>query len=109
MLLEIGDSVIAHRRRYSVSAGTQSAIDLLILDPLNPRSVLFQVAELRHQLESLPGGIEEGQLSPAARAALKVHTGLVVAEPEEMTPERLAALSRAIGELAGVVAAEYFV
>ena len=66
MLLEIGDSVIAHRRRYSVSAGVQSAVDLLVLDALNPRSVLFQVAALREQLEALPGGIEEGQFSPAA-------------------------------------------
>ena len=38
MLLEIGDSVMSHRRRYSVSAGTQSAVDLLALDPLNPRT-----------------------------------------------------------------------
>ncbi len=46
MLLEIGDSVMSHRRRYSVTAGTQSAIDLLVPDPLNPRSVLFQLTEL---------------------------------------------------------------
>ena len=76
MLLEIGDSVMTHRRRYAVSAGPQSAIDLLVLDPLNPRSVLFQVAELREQIEKLPGGIDDGQLSPAAKAALELQTEL---------------------------------
>ena len=109
MLLEIGDSVIAHRRRYSVSAGSQSAIDLLVLDPLNPRSVLFQVAELKKQLEELPGGVDEGQLSPAVRAALRIQTDLQIAEPEEMTQERLDELGLAIGDLASLIATEYFV
>ena len=109
MLLEIGDSVIAHRRRYSVSAGPQSAIDLLVLDALNPRSVLFQVAELRRQLEELPGGIDEGQLSQAVKATLQIHTNLQLADADAMTPERLQHLGHAIGELASLVAGEYFV
>ena len=109
MLLEIGDSVIAHRRRYSVSAGTQSALDLLVLDPLNPRSVLFQVAALKEQLEALPGGIDEGQLSPGVKAALRIHTDLQIAEPEAMTPERLETLQHDIGDLATLIASEYFV
>ncbi|HVW91388.1 MAG TPA: circularly permuted type 2 ATP-grasp protein [Devosia sp.] len=108
MLIEIGDSVISHRRRYSVTAGTQSALDLLVLDALNPRSVLFQVAAVREQLEALPGGIVEGQLSPALRAALRIDTELRVAEPEEMTPDRLIALGNAIGDLATLIASEYF-
>jgi uncharacterized circularly permuted ATP-grasp superfamily protein/uncharacterized alpha-E superfamily protein len=107
MLLEIGDSVIAHRRRYSVTAGPQSAIDLLVLDALNPRSVLFQVAALREQLEALPGGIEEGQLSPAVKAALEIHTALQIAGPTDMTPERLHALASDIGHLAGLITSEY--
>jgi len=108
MLLEIGDSVMSHRRRYSVSAGAQSAIDLLVLDPLNPRSVLFQLAELRTQVEALPGGIEDGQLSPSAKAALQLHTDLVIAEPRDMTPERLGRLADDIGALASLIAASYF-
>jgi uncharacterized alpha-E superfamily protein len=109
MLLEIGDSVMTHRRRYSVSAGPASAIDLLVLDPLNPRSVLFQLTALREQLEALPGGVNEGQLSPAAKVALELHTELVIAEPEQMTPDVLRKLGTGIGNLAGVVAAAYFV
>jgi uncharacterized alpha-E superfamily protein len=109
MLLEIGDSVMSHRRRYSVSAGTQSAIDLLALDPLNPRSVIFQLTELRAQIEMLPGGIDDGQLSPAAKAALQIETDLRIAEPADMTPKRLDKLAADIGMLAGLVAAAYFV
>ena len=109
MLLEIADSVIAHRRRYSVTAGQQSAVDLLVLDPLNPRSVVFQVAALREQLEDLPGGIEDGQLSRSVKAALEVHTQLQIAEPEEMDHDRMIGLANAIGDLAELLAGEYFV
>jgi uncharacterized circularly permuted ATP-grasp superfamily protein/uncharacterized alpha-E superfamily protein len=109
MLLEIGDSVMSHRRRYSVSAGTQSAIELLVLDPLNPRSVLFQLAELREQLEKLPGSIHEGQLSTTAKAALRLHTDLVITGPEIMTPQKLTKLAAEIGYLASLIATAYFV
>ncbi len=109
MLLEIGDSVMTHRRRYSVAAGSQSAIDLLVLDPLNPRSVLFQLTELRAQIAKLPGGIEDGQLSQAGKAALRLHTDLRIVEPADMTPERLDRLAADIGILSSLVAAAYFV
>ncbi|WDR05007.1 circularly permuted type 2 ATP-grasp protein [Devosia rhodophyticola] len=108
MLLEIGDSVMTHRRRYSVSAGAQSAVDLLVLDPLNPRSVLFQLAELGNQIEMLPGGNDNGQLSPAAKAALQLRTELVIAEPQDMPPERLETLANDIGAVAGLIASAYF-
>ncbi len=109
MLLEIGDSVMTHRRRYNVAAGSNSYLDLLVLDALNPRSVLFQVAELREQIEKLPGGVEDGQLSFAAKAVLELHTRLRVAEPDDMTTDRLAELGAEIGRLAGLIADAYFV
>ena len=109
MLLEVGDSVMTHRRRYNVSAGADSYIDLLVLDPLNPRSVLFQVAELKEQIEKLPGGLDDGQLSVSAKAVLELHTQLRVAEPEDMTSERLAELGAGIARLAGLIADAYFV
>jgi uncharacterized alpha-E superfamily protein len=108
MLLEIGDSAMSHRRRYSVSAGKHSVVDLLVLDPLNPRSVLFQLTELRNQIETLPGGIEDGQLSPAAKLALQIHTDLMITEPEALNPERLERLAGDIGMLSGLIAAAYF-
>ena len=109
MLLEIGDSVMSHRRRYSVSAGTQSATDLQVLDTLNPRSVQFQVTELRTQIEMLPGGIDDGIMSPVAKAALQIETDLRIAVAADMTPEALDKLATDIGMLASLVAAAYFV
>ncbi|WP_055045503.1 circularly permuted type 2 ATP-grasp protein [Devosia sp. A16] len=109
LLLEVGDSVMTHRRRYSVSAGVNSYVDLLVLDPLNPRSVRFQIAELHQQLEQLPGGVEDGHLSLAAKAALALDTELRVTEPEDMTTARINRLRNEIGNLAGLIADAYFV
>ncbi|MGV3490314.1 MAG: circularly permuted type 2 ATP-grasp protein [Devosia sp.] len=108
LLLEIGDSVMTHRRRYSVSAGVDSYVDLLVLDGLNPRSVRFQIAELQQQLQQLPGGLEDGHLSVAAKAALSLHTELRVYEPEELSTAKLNRLGIDIGNLAGLIADAYF-
>jgi len=109
LLLEVGDSVMTHRRRYAVSAGVNSYVDLLVLDPLNPRSVRFQIAELHQQLEQLPGGLEDGHLSTAAKAALSLDTELRVTEPEDMSTAKLNRLGIEIGNLAGLIADAYFV
>jgi len=109
MLLEVADSVMTHRRRYSVSAGASSAVELLVLDALNPRSVSFQVAELCEQIERLPGGTDDGILSPAAKAALDLHTRLRIAEPDHVTTADLERLGGDIGRIAALIAAAYFV
>jgi uncharacterized circularly permuted ATP-grasp superfamily protein/uncharacterized alpha-E superfamily protein len=108
LLLEIGDSVMTHRRRYAVSAGANSYVDLLVLDGLNPRSVRFQIAELQQQLQQLPGGLEDGHLSMAAKAALSLDTDLRVCEPEDLTTPKLNRLGIEIGNLAGLIADAYF-
>jgi uncharacterized circularly permuted ATP-grasp superfamily protein/uncharacterized alpha-E superfamily protein len=108
LLLEVGDSVMTHRRRYAVSSGISSYIDLLVLDPLNPRSVRFQIAELQQQLEQLPGGLEDGHLSIAAKSALSIDTELRVSEPEDLTTAKLNRLGIEIGNLAGLIADAYF-
>lgn len=108
MLLEIGDSAMTHRRRYAVSAGIDSYVDLLVLDPLNPRSVLFQVSELREQIEALPGAVHNGTLSPAARAVLELQTDLRVADPGSLAPADLERLAVEVSRLADLIAHAYF-
>ena len=91
-----------------VSAGVDSYIDLLVLDSLNPRSVRFQIAELREQIERLPGGIEDGHLSEASKAALSIYTELRIAEPHELTTKKLNRLGIEITSLATLIAHTYF-
>ncbi len=53
-VLEVGESIITHRRRSASGDGpawpVHSAISLLLMDPTNPRSVAFQAARLAEDL-----------------------------------------------------------
>nr|WP_257312125.1 circularly permuted type 2 ATP-grasp protein [Shinella pollutisoli] len=85
MLLEIGDSVMTHRRRYAVATARLTVTDLLALDPLNPRSVLYQLNEIKNEVEQLPNAFVNGQMSPFYREAMRLHAGLAVMTPEGMS------------------------
>jgi uncharacterized circularly permuted ATP-grasp superfamily protein/uncharacterized alpha-E superfamily protein len=55
-LLEITDSVITYRRRYFAEPRLAGVLDLLLLDPTNPRALAFQLAVLERHGASLPAG-----------------------------------------------------
>ena len=65
-VLRAGESIITHRRRAAAGTGPtmtlESAIDLLLLDRINPRSVIYQAESLAADLSLL------GDEASAARA-----------------------------------------
>jgi uncharacterized circularly permuted ATP-grasp superfamily protein/uncharacterized alpha-E superfamily protein len=85
MLIEIGDSVMTHRRRYNVATARLTVTDLLALDSLNPRSILYQLNEIKAEVEQLPNAIVQGQMSPFYREALRLYSTLALMMPESMT------------------------
>ena len=108
MMLEIGDSVMTHRRQYPVQAGRRTVIDLLALDPLNPRSILFQLERLKAEISMLPCVGGEGHMSPAAKEILQLNTAIAVMEPHDMTAKVLDELANQIGDLYSSLAKAYF-
>jgi uncharacterized alpha-E superfamily protein len=108
MMLEIGDSVMTHRRQYPVRAGRRTVIDLLALDPLNPRSILFQLERLKAEIGLLPSVGPEGQMSVAAKEILQLNTAIAVMEPSQMSAEVLDDLATEIGNLYSSLAKAYF-
>ena len=78
------------------------------LDPLNPRSVAFQVDRLRTEINLLPGAGRGGHLSPAAKEVLRIHTMLVIDEPGNLTPKALNALADDIAGLYLSLSRAYF-
>ncbi len=107
LAIELGDSQLTHRRRFTVSTSRATVIDLLALDPLNPRSLRHQIDALREVIDSLPDANDHGALSPVAKAALRLYTALAVAEPEDMTPEVLLRLREEIGALSTLLTGAY--
>ncbi|WP_230980222.1 circularly permuted type 2 ATP-grasp protein [Oryzicola mucosus] len=108
MMLEIGDSVMTHRRQYTAHTDRRTVIDLLALDPLDPRSIVFQLERLKEEIDTLPGASRGGHLSPVAKEVLKLHTALAVKEPGDMSPEVLDQLAYDIGGLYSSLSKSYF-
>jgi len=80
---------MTHRRRYAVETNRSTVIDLLALDINNPRSILFQLEQISRQDAYLPKSTVNGQMSPFSRTALRLHTELSVATPDEVNTARL--------------------
>jgi uncharacterized alpha-E superfamily protein len=53
-ILEVADSSITYRSRYSLLPQLAAVYDLILLDDKNPRSVLFQINQLVQHFERLP-------------------------------------------------------
>jgi uncharacterized alpha-E superfamily protein len=53
-MLTAAESVVTHRRRYRGSVRIADALELLLLDRDNPRSIAFALAELRVHLAAMP-------------------------------------------------------
>ena len=90
LLLQVGDSAMSMSRRYAVSLSHDTVLDLLAMDPKNPRAVLYQLSDMKDHVSVLPGATENGHLlSALARSVLQVHTSLAIATPDTLTPEVL--------------------
>ena len=109
LAVEAGDSVMTHRRRYAVSTSRETVVDLLALDAMNPRAVLYQLGEIRSHVGYLPRASLHGQMSPLSRAVLRVHTDLAVQSPETLDTAALRAIRGEIGALSGLLSAAYLV
>lgn len=107
LAVEVGDSTLSHRRRYAIATTRETVVDLLALDTMNPRSILFNLTELRDQVALLPGSESGGARSPLARAVLQLHAGLAVQVPEDVSGEDLFNCGRDIAHLSDLLSDAY--
>ncbi len=77
-LLTASESVVTHRRRYRGSMRTSDVLDLLLLDPDNPRSVAFSLAHVRSHLAAMPSST--GSTRPE-RLVEQLETNLAQIDP----------------------------
>ncbi len=107
--LEYGDNRVTHQRRYRIDPTRDTVMDLLALDTNNPRSIVFQITAMRRIAEDLPKARVQGRVSPVLRALLLLESGLVVADPAEITAERLAGIRTGVADISGDLVAAYLV
>jgi uncharacterized alpha-E superfamily protein len=80
VLLELADSQITYRQRYVMIAARAPVIDLVMLDPNNPRSVAYQLDRIEHHLSELPKHQADGRLSPPQIIAVSLAASLRTAD-----------------------------
>lgn len=83
-ILEVGDSTITYRNRYSLLPQLAAVYDLLMLDEQNPRGLRFQFERIRQQFEHLPHEQSSAVLTPAMRVFLESNTRLQLCDPTEL-------------------------
>jgi uncharacterized circularly permuted ATP-grasp superfamily protein/uncharacterized alpha-E superfamily protein len=105
--LEVGDCIMTYHRRYSLGCQRDTVIDLMVFDTMNPRSLLFQLEEMRTQISKLPGAEDHGLMSPLSRAMLKIHADLAVKTPEQVDTKFLLELADQVGEASNLLSAAY--
>jgi uncharacterized alpha-E superfamily protein len=81
---------------------------MVVLDPYNPRSVAFQVAQIDAHLTDLPLLRNDGILETPRRMSTSLNSDLSVMEAEELDGGKLLAIEQRIMRLADAVAARYF-
>ncbi|WAJ26740.1 circularly permuted type 2 ATP-grasp protein [Antarcticirhabdus aurantiaca] len=106
-LLEFADSRVTFRRRYSVSLSRLTVLDLVGLDPLNPRSIAYQVNGLGDLVSELPGSAEGQSLAPLARRIARLGVRLRTADAAEADAAFLERIAADLADVSDLLTAQY--
>jgi uncharacterized alpha-E superfamily protein len=108
LLLDLCDSQIIYRSRYLAGPAANPVRDLVLLDPDNPRALVFQVAEIVAHLAALPALRDDNIPEFPLRAARALLGELQAAAAHDMTPARLKGIERQLLVLSDAVSSRYF-
>lgn len=92
LAIEIGDSIMIHRQRFAVTTTRNSVIDMLALDPQNPRSIRFQLMSIRNRVEDLSAHRPGAVMSDFERRVLELDTRVALHRVETIDAQALRAL-----------------
>jgi uncharacterized circularly permuted ATP-grasp superfamily protein/uncharacterized alpha-E superfamily protein len=107
-LLEFSDSRVSYRRRYSVDLSRETVIDLTVLDPLNPRSVAFQVNAFKALLDGLPGMRHGETLSTVSRRTARLQVRLATGDAAEANAAFLTRIAADLSAISDLLGHRYF-
>jgi uncharacterized circularly permuted ATP-grasp superfamily protein/uncharacterized alpha-E superfamily protein len=84
-VLSANESIITYRRRYRMDAQRDSVLELLLFDPDNPRSAMYQIDRLGTDLAAMADRDRAGRLTESERLVLEASTALRLADPTSLT------------------------
>lgn len=107
-LLDLTDSQITYRSRYLLGASLQPVLDLVMLDPYNPRSVAFQIDRLDTEIKDLPSLTEDGMLEAPRRLILKLAAECRTAEAARLDRTSILLFEQLLMGVSSAIADRYF-
>ncbi|HEY5796558.1 MAG TPA: circularly permuted type 2 ATP-grasp protein [Bosea sp. (in: a-proteobacteria)] len=107
-LLDLTDSQITYRSRYLLGASLQPVLDLVMLDPYNPRSVAFQIDRLDTEIRDLPSLTEDGMLEAPRRLILKLAAECRTAEAVRLDRTSILLFEQLLMGVSSAIADRYF-
>jgi uncharacterized alpha-E superfamily protein len=83
-------------------------LDLVALDPLNPRSIAFQVNSLKTLLDELPGMRRGESLAAVSRRAARLAVRLTTGDAAEANAKFLNRIADDLGDVSDLLSQRYF-
>jgi uncharacterized circularly permuted ATP-grasp superfamily protein/uncharacterized alpha-E superfamily protein len=107
-LLDLMDSQISYRQRYLTGMARIPVLDLVTLDPNNPRALAFQVAAISAHLNKLPVLSDDGLAEPQQEQARAIAASLVTTNATRLDDALLADIEARLIQLSVAIARRYF-
>ena len=107
-LLDLADSQISYRQRYLTGIARVPVLDLVTLDPGNPRGIAYQIAAISGHLNKLPVLSDDGLAEPQQEQARELAAILVTAHATRIDDAMLGGLESRLGALSIAIARRYF-
>jgi uncharacterized circularly permuted ATP-grasp superfamily protein/uncharacterized alpha-E superfamily protein len=106
-LLELCDSRITYRQRYVMVAARAPVIDLIVLDPANPRSVAFQFEQIENHLAALPYMRPDGRLSLPRQISMATAARLRTTEAARVDDRLVLSVENALMHLSEAISSTF--
>lgn len=107
MAIEIGDSVMSHRRRFRSEATRDSTVDLIACDADNPGSILFQLNRMVELAGGMAAPSADNRPSALTRAIMPLQTKFAVSDAVSVDIGDLLALRDDLADLSDLLSSEY--
>ncbi|WP_242117023.1 circularly permuted type 2 ATP-grasp protein [Sphingomonas lacusdianchii] len=107
-LLDLADSQISYRQRYLIGFARVPVIDLIALDPGNPRGIAFQVETIVQHLCKLPVLNDAGIAEPQQRIAARLTAAVAIGSAERLDRGWLLEINQQLQKLSDAIATRYF-
>ncbi len=107
-LLDLSNMRISYRQRYPTGLSRVRVIDLVALDPYNPRSIGYQVTTINAHLVKLPRLRDDGMAEPHQAAALALQARFAMLNAESLSAAVLQRTADDLLHLSDAIAERFF-